>query len=206
LRFEAGEIQLGAVLKSLFWWMLLGLELGAVGGAIYFGYLIVQDGIKLSSIPFNTLLTEVGPLVLVRALWGLGIGFAFGLLTHLFSGLKSLLSRLLRRSSPTEEIESPDGVLRAVRERQADEYLAGRESTTLDSVGFGEEGDEGAPDIENIITAREGLYTYRILAYRHLSDHERVSVVKEALKNGNLKEPEPGGTATVMTNIGRLRD
>ena len=197
---------MGAVLKSLFWWMLLGAVLGTVAGAIYFGYQIEQDGIKLTSIPLNTLLTEVGPLVLVRAVWGLGIGFAIGLLTHLFSGLKYLLSRLFRRSSSAEETESPDGVLRAARERQADEYLAGRESTTLDTVGFGEEGDEGAPDIENIITAREGLYTYRILAYRHLSDHERISVVKEALQNGNLKEPEPGGTATVLTNIGRLRD
>ena len=197
---------MGAVLKSLFWWMLLGAILGIVGGAIFFGYEIVQDGHKLSSVPFDTLLTHVGPPLLILALWGLGFGFALGLLTHLFCGLKSLLSRLFQRSTTVEETQSADLVLRAARERQADEYLAGRDSTTLDTVGFGEEGDEGAPDIENIITAREGLYTYRILAYRHLSDHERVSVVKEALENGNLKEPQPGGTATVLTNIGRLRD
>ncbi len=194
------------VLKSLFWWMLLGVVLGAVGGAIFYGYGIVQDGHKLTSIPLDTLLNKYGPALLTLSVLGLGAGLGFGLLIHLFSGLKSLVGRLFRRSSPVVETEDPDVALRAARERQADEYLAGRESTTLDSVWFGEEGDEGAPDIENIITAREGLFTYRILAYRHLSDHERVSVVKEALKNGNLKEPEPGGTATVLTNIGRLRD
>ncbi|MFT5448333.1 MAG: hypothetical protein ACI9DC_003517, partial [Gammaproteobacteria bacterium] len=52
-------------------------------------------------------------------------------------------------------------------------------------------------------TARRGTFTYRVLAYRHLSDEERIRVVQEALRLGHVQEPPPGGTSTVMTSIGK---
>lgn len=59
------------------------------------------------------------------------------------------------------------------------------------------------PDIENVITAQDGRFTYRVMAYRHLSEEERISAVWKALQAGVLKEPPPGGTATLLTEIGK---
>jgi len=190
------------ILKSLFWWAVLGALLGAVGGAIFYGYNLLQAGYDLDAVPIFTMLIEVRELHKL-ALYGGAAGLALGLLENLFYVLRSLLRRRRHGSSGGDGTESPDAIIRAERMRQADEYLSTRGSQSLDSVGFGSEGDEGAPDVENFITARDGLFTYRVLAYCHLSADELMCAVREALEQGRIQEPEPGGTTTVLTSIGR---
>jgi hypothetical protein len=56
--------------------------------------------------------------------------------------------------------------------------------------------------VENFVTAKNGQLTFRVLAYRRMDEEELRKVVFEALKAGKLKEPEPGGTATLVTDIG----
>ena len=57
--------------------------------------------------------------------------------------------------------------------------------------------------VENLITAKGGQLTYRVIAYRRMEKEELQKAVFEALESGELKEPEPGGIATLVTNIGR---
>ncbi len=61
---------------------------------------------------------------------------------------------------------------------------------------------EPAP-VENMITAKGGQLTYRVIAYRRMEKGEMERAVLEALQSGKLKEPEPGGIATLVTDIGR---
>jgi hypothetical protein len=61
---------------------------------------------------------------------------------------------------------------------------------------------EPAP-VENMITAKGGQFTYRVMAYRRMEKGELERTVLEALESGELKEPEPGGIATLVTDIGR---
>ena len=61
---------------------------------------------------------------------------------------------------------------------------------------------EPAP-VKNLITAKGGQLTYRVMAYRRMEKEELQKAVFEALESGELKEPEPGGIATLVTNIGR---
>ena len=101
------------------------------------------------------------------------------------------------------EQSDPDSLIRAERAQLADSYLSSLGDRSLDNVLVTPHGDDDAPDVENLITARGGKFTYRVLAYRHLSERERMEVVREALRLGHVSEPEPGGTATVMTAIGK---
>ncbi len=57
--------------------------------------------------------------------------------------------------------------------------------------------------VENMITAKHGQLTYRVMAYRRMEKEELKWEVWEALESGKLKEPEPGGVATLVTEIGR---
>ncbi len=58
--------------------------------------------------------------------------------------------------------------------------------------------------VENFVTAKSGQVTYRVIAYRKMEKGELQRVVWDALQSGKLKEPEPGGTATLVTDIGEL--
>ncbi len=57
--------------------------------------------------------------------------------------------------------------------------------------------------VENLITAKGGQLTYWVIAYRRMEKAELEREVLKALESGKLKEPEPGGIATLVTDIGR---
>ena len=67
-------------------------------------------------------------------------------------------------------------------------------------------GDSPPPGVLNVITAQRGRYTYHIYAHRALSEKEMIQLVGEAIEDGRLAEPEPGGTATLITRIGLEAD
>ncbi len=69
----------------------------------------------------------------------------------------------------------------------------------INSAGAVKEPDR----VENLITAKGGQFTYRVMAYRKMEKGELERAVLEALESGDLKEPEPGGIATLVTDIGR---
>lgn len=52
--------------------------------------------------------------------------------------------------------------------------------------------------VEHWLTARGGSLTYRVLADEQLSQEELRRRVMEALQTGRLREPESGGTATLI--------
>ena len=58
------------------------------------------------------------------------------------------------------------------------------------------------PSVETVITAKDGLLTYRVLAYRALTSEECKKVVWRALQVDYIKEPEPGGEVILVTQIG----
>jgi hypothetical protein len=58
-------------------------------------------------------------------------------------------------------------------------------------------------EVESFVTAKNGQLTYRVIAYRKIENGELQRVVWGALQSGKLKEPEPGGVATLVTSIGR---
>ena len=69
--------------------------------------------------------------------------------------------------------------------------------------GPGAETAKKPAPVENMITAKGGQLTYRVIAYRRMEKAELERVVLKALESGKLKEPEPGGIATLVTDIGR---
>ncbi len=69
----------------------------------------------------------------------------------------------------------------------------------INSAGAVKEPDR----VENLITAKGGQLTYRVMAYRRMEKGELERAVREALESGELKEPEPGEIATLVTDIGR---
>ena len=69
--------------------------------------------------------------------------------------------------------------------------------------GPGAETAKEPASVENMITAKGGQFTYRVMAYRRMEKGELKRAVWEALESGELKEPEPGGMATLVTDIGR---
>jgi hypothetical protein len=54
---------------------------------------------------------------------------------------------------------------------------------------------------ENVITARNGKFTFKVYAHRYLTYEELKQVVWEALRDGTIEEPEPGTTTTLVTSI-----
>ena len=58
------------------------------------------------------------------------------------------------------------------------------------------------PKVETEITARDGTFPYRVLAYRRLSNDEARNVIWRALQVGHIHEPESGGIVVLQTRIG----
>lgn len=188
--------------RQLFWSVLSGVLLAVIGGAVYRGYEIVQAGYALDSVPPLKMMFDVMRLHAIAA-YGAAAGVAFAVLGPLLGFCQRSIASLFRRAPPAVEQADPDSIIRSERAQVADSYLSSLGERSLDHVLVTPHDDEEAPSIENMITARRGTFTYRVLAYRHLSDEERIRVVQEALRLGHVQEPPPGGTSTVMTSIGK---
>jgi len=188
--------------KQLFWSALSGTLLAVIGGAAYHSYKILRAGYALDSLPPLTMALDFMHLHLLAA-YGAGAGVSLSVLGLLLRLVVRSVRRLFARAPTAVEQSDPDSLIRAERAQLADSYLSSLGDRSLDNVLVTPQGDEDAPDVENLITARGGKLTYRVLAYRHLSERERMDVVREALRLGHVSEPEPGGTTTVMTAIGK---
>jgi hypothetical protein len=180
---------------------LSGALIATLGYALWDGYNIVQAGYSLTAVPPLTMIFDVMELHL-HAGAGALVGLALGLLERFWRRLRLRLSGLFGNNDAPAERTDTDGLIRAEREQRADDYLATLEQRSLDNVAVTEGAGDG-PDVENVITAHDGQFTYRVLAYRHLSVKERADIVRHALDHGHVEEPEPGGTATVVTSIGK---
>jgi len=190
------------MLSRMFWWALSLAMIAVLGRAAWAAYAIVAAGESLAGVPIPVLAFDVMHLH-VAAAWGAGAGAIVGLLARLPRWLRIGLRLLGRRDATPDDDTTPDAIIRAERARTAEAWLAGRNDRDLDYVGIGEETDEDAPTVENVITARGGRFTYRVMAYRHLTEQERKELVLDALERGLIQEPEPGGTTTLVTSIGR---
>lgn len=188
--------------KQLLWAALAGALLAAIAGAGYHGYMILDAGFRLDSVPPLRMVMEVMQLHHLAA-YGAVTGIGLALLGRVWRVIKRLILARFNSAPVAAQQADPDSMIRAERSQLADSYLSTLGERTLDHVLVTPHGDEERPDIENIITARGGTFTYRVLAFRHLSEKERMAVVQEALRLGHVQEPEPGGISTVMTSIGK---
>lgn len=188
--------------RQLCWSVLSGVLLTVIGGAVYRGYEIAQAGYALDSVPPLKMIFDVMQLHEMAA-YGAAAGVVFAVLGPLFDFCKRSISSLFRRAPPVVDQPDPDSIIRAERAQLADSYLSSLGERSLDHVLVTPHDDEEAPGVENMITARGGTFSYRVLAYRHLSEEERIRVVQEALRLGHVQEPPSGGTSTVMTSIGK---
>ena len=189
-------------IKQLCWSALSGALLAVLGRAAYSSYKLLRAGEALDSVPPLTMALELMQLDLMAA-YGAAAGVSLSLLSRILSLAVSAVRRLFARAPTVTEQADADSLIRAERAQLADSYLSSLGERTLDHVLVAPQSDDEAPDVENLITARGGKFTYRVLAYRHLSEKERVEVVREALRLGHVHEPEAGGTATVLTAIGK---
>ena len=189
-------------IKQLFWSAVAGALLAVLGGAAYHSYRILSAGYALDAVPPLVMARDVMQLHLLAA-YGAAVGVALALLGRIWRSVKARVMGMFQSTPAVAEQPDPDRIIRAERAQLADSYLSSLAERTLDHVLVTPQGEEDAPDVENLITARGGRFTYRVLAYRHLTEKERMDVVSEALRLGHVREPEPGGTATVLTSIGR---
>ena len=59
------------------------------------------------------------------------------------------------------------------------------------------------PPVENVVTARNGRFSYRVMGYRPLTVVEAQKAVREALEQDVIEEPEAGKSTTLLTGIGK---
>jgi hypothetical protein len=116
---------------------------------------------------------------------------------------RALLRWLRHAAPPADAGAGGDNFIRSERTQRADAYLATLPRRVLDGVTMSAADAHAAPDVESVITVRDGGPGYRVFAYRPLTPDECAQAVQEALRLGRVREPEPGGIATVLTSIGR---
>lgn len=186
--------------SRLFWWTVAIAFIAVLGRALWAGYALTSAGESLSAIPLSVLTLDVMRLH-EWAAWGAAAGLVAGLLAQTPRLMRIALRRFRRREdAPMTEVRTPDAIIKAERARIADTWLNENDKRNLRYVAID---GKHKPTVENRITARDGRFTYRVMAYRHLTEEERRFVVLDALERGLLQEPEPGGTATLLTSIGQ---
>ncbi len=191
---------MGWLIRRLLGWVIAGALIGTLGAAVWHGIQIVRAGYALDAIPALTMAFEVMKLHLAAAIGAL-VGLSLGLLGRLRRRLSLRLRGLFSSGPEVAERVDTDALLQADKHRRADDYLSTLQGRALDFAIVDDA--EDPPTVENVITAMDGRFTYRVMAYRHLSIDERAAVVRHALDHGLVREPEPGGTATVTTSVGR---
>ena len=162
-----------------------------IAAAFYKVVSIKVSGLPLDAVPLQVLIIDAMQLH-VSALHGAIGGFALGLAEWLFRYFRQ------RRNAPVyadpDMEETVDQTIQNIRRAKADAYLDTHHKTPRPS------GQDPQPTVENIITAQDGRYTYRVMAHRHLSEAELMEIVRDALNDGTVIEPERGGTATLTYN------
>ncbi len=180
---------------SVIGWSLAGALITTLAAAAWRAYIIVQGGHSLTAVPPFDMAFRVMELHKF-ALYGAIGGGLIGLIEKSY---RSLRHRRRERVVPAYEnpMDATDTKIKLMRAQRANEYLQARKAGEAAA-------DQGlAPPVENVITAREGLLTYRVMAYRQLSERELMETVRTALENGEIEEPAPGGSVTLLTSIGK---
>lgn len=176
---------------NVFLWTLFGASFSAFAVGTYKSSILLKAGYALTTLPPLEMALEVMGLHRY-AMYGAIAGFIIGMLEKWMYASAHRKSRLDAHPNPAPTFadDGPDEVIRKIREQRAEQYMATRKA------------DE--PTVENIITARGGLVTYKILAYRFLTDQEMKTVVATALQANEIEEPAPGREAVLMSDIGKL--
>lgn len=179
---------------NLFGWVLAGALLAIAGRFGYTTFVIINQGGTLAGAPVIPLLLEVMELHRYAGYGALG-GFGFGLIERFWWFLRNRVGG--KKPQPLHDpLEDTDTLIRTIRSKRADEYLHARAQTHPPI------GEQLEPPIENIITAREGTLTYRVMAYRALSQQEMMGLVRQGLDDGSIREPATGGVTSVITTLG----
>ena len=180
---------------SLCGWILAGALLSAGTAAGYFTFVIIKQGGTLAGAPLFGLFFTVMKLP-IYAGYGARGGLCVGLIERFFWFLRR--HEWWKNPQPHYVLpEHADTNIRLMQTQQADAYLKVDDST--DSPR-GEHRLE--PPVENIITARDGKLTYRVMAYRRLEREELMQLVRAGLDNGSIEEPDAGCVTTIITTIG----
>ena len=178
---------------SLFGWVLAGAVLTVLARAGYITFVVITQGGTLSGALVFPLLFEVMKLHHFAGYGALG-GLGVGSVEQIFWFLRNRERKRPQRIH--DPLDDTDTKIRAMRTKRAEEYLEARETTDLPT------GQHLEPPVENIITARDGELTYRVMAYRQLTLEEMMELVRAGLDDGSIQEPPAGGATTVVTTVG----
>jgi hypothetical protein len=181
---------------SIVAWALLGALVTVIVVAGWKLYALHANAIDLTKIPVTDLLFRIMELHW-HALYGLLGGALIGLLEWFFWFLRGrgLRGESITVAPPSDD--DPAAILRGMRNARADEYLNIREQARQAA----EAGLE--PPVENVVTARNGRFSYRVMGYRPLTVVEAQKAVREALEQDVIEEPEAGKSTTLLTDIGK---
>ena len=176
---------------SIIMWAIAGGVIATLSMGFYQAITLHASG-ELMSVGLGTLALEKMRLHYFAA-WGVAIGCVIGIIEKIAISVLRWYRHRPRSTEPIVTGESVDSQLRAIRTRKAQRYLDDKHA-------------DQHPSVENTITALNGTLTYKVLAYRVLSEQEAMQVVAQQLKSGQLIEPAPGGVAVVATEIGKPGD
>ena len=168
--------------------MFLGALVTVVVVAALRGYVLVSNGRSLSEVPIQILLLDVMELPKFALLGAIG-GLTLGVLEWSYRAIRY---RKRKHKEAYQEVDTADELIKADREARADEYL--RQVAAKKA---------SLPEVENVVTAMDGKFTFCVMAFRELSYEERTAAIQEGLATGKIHEPEPGGVAILVTDIGR---
>lgn len=186
--------------SRVFWWVFAAVVIAILGRATWVAYVVVRADLSLSLVPWPVILLDVMKLHETAGV-AAAVGLAIGLLEPIPRLIRVLFRRFRRVEKPVVHYEqTPDAMIKTDRVRTADAWIKKNAKRDFSYVAI--DGEE-EPSVENVIMARGGRFRYRVMAYRLLTEDERKKLVYDALQHGLLEEPEPGGTATLLTSIGR---
>lgn len=175
---------------TVLWWLFLGALAGAVCGATWRLYTLIAAGYSPDRFGASTLLFHV-LRIQEWAVVGALLAIAVALGERLVRLAVRVCGDLFRREQlVVQPVVDPTSAVRQELAARADAWLE-------------QHREDDRPSHEHVITARDGTLTYRVWAWRALGTEELREVVWQALQEGRLAEPEPGGTVELVTDLGR---
>ena len=173
----------------------VGAFIGGFGRSMYGMYKLQEADQSIENVPIDVLLIDVFDAhhfaaygAIIVFVWWIGERAVWAG----YRGMKNFGTTFFSSRRELEKVPDADMKLKMMRSAKADAYL---ESTAQMREGGAQPTSGAEPIFDNRITAKNGTLTYVVTASRYLTDEEIQTVVWNALQDGLITEPAPGGIA-----------